>query len=212
VLLLVFGAIAPPGCRCWLALSAVAGTLGLLALPSQLVSMNEVVDTAVRLIGLAVGVDYSLFYLKREREERAVCKGTRPPGSWEAGRKDTVIAYPDEVAHVKALFDHLGLFAWHCHVLEHEDNEMMRPYRIGHWFAPQPTDRRVHVGQGSPARPAIARRPRAGGGVRTRCRSPPTRDLQRTGAADDRVRRPYWRYEVAPTPASGWRRTGRARE
>jgi FtsP/CotA-like multicopper oxidase with cupredoxin domain len=55
----------------------------------------------------------------------------RPPESWEAGRKDTVIAYPGEVTRVKALFDRPGLFVWHCHILEHEDNEMMRPYRIG---------------------------------------------------------------------------------
>ena len=55
----------------------------------------------------------------------------RPPESWEAGRKDTVIAYPNEVTRVKALFDRPGLFVWHCHILEHEDNEMMRPYRVG---------------------------------------------------------------------------------
>jgi spore coat protein A len=54
----------------------------------------------------------------------------RPPESWEAGRKDTVIAYPGEVTRVKALFDRPGLFVWHCHILEHEDNEMMRPYRV----------------------------------------------------------------------------------
>jgi FtsP/CotA-like multicopper oxidase with cupredoxin domain len=54
----------------------------------------------------------------------------RPAESWEAGRKDTVIAYPGEVTRVKALFDRPGLFVWHCHILEHEDNEMMRPYRI----------------------------------------------------------------------------------
>jgi spore coat protein A, manganese oxidase len=55
----------------------------------------------------------------------------RPPASWELGRKDTVIAYPGEITRVKALFDRAGLFVWHCHIVEHEDNEMMRPYRIG---------------------------------------------------------------------------------
>ena len=55
----------------------------------------------------------------------------RPPESWEAGRKDTVIAYPNQITRVKAHFDRPGLFVWHCHILEHEDNEMMRPYRIG---------------------------------------------------------------------------------
>jgi len=55
----------------------------------------------------------------------------RPAESWERGRKDTVIAYPNEVTRVRALFDRPGLFVWHCHILEHEDNEMMRPYRVG---------------------------------------------------------------------------------
>jgi FtsP/CotA-like multicopper oxidase with cupredoxin domain len=32
---------------------------------------------------------------------------------------------------VRALFDRPGLFVWHCHIVEHEDNEMMRPYFIG---------------------------------------------------------------------------------
>jgi bilirubin oxidase len=57
--------------------------------------------------------------------------GPRPPESWEAGYKDTVIAYPEEITRVKALFDLAGLYVWHCHILEHEDNEMMRPYRVG---------------------------------------------------------------------------------
>ena len=56
---------------------------------------------------------------------------TRAPEPWEQGRKDTVIAYPNEITRVKALFDRRGLFVWHCHIVEHEDNEMMRPYRIG---------------------------------------------------------------------------------
>jgi bilirubin oxidase len=55
----------------------------------------------------------------------------RGPERWETGYKDTVIAYPDEVTRVKATFDLAGLYVWHCHILEHEDNEMMRPYRIG---------------------------------------------------------------------------------
>jgi spore coat protein A, manganese oxidase len=50
--------------------------------------------------------------------------------SWESGLKDTVIAFPGEITRVKARFDRPGLFVWHCHMLEHEDNEMMRPYRI----------------------------------------------------------------------------------
>lgn len=56
-------------------------------------------------------------------------KNTPLPG--ETGRKDTVIAFPGEITRVKALYDQGGLFVWHCHILEHEDNEMMRPYFIG---------------------------------------------------------------------------------
>lgn len=55
----------------------------------------------------------------------------RSPEPWENGFKDTVIAYPNEITRVKARFDIPGLFVWHCHVLEHEANEMMRPYFIG---------------------------------------------------------------------------------
>jgi spore coat protein A len=59
----------------------------------------------------------------------------RPREPWETGFKDTVIAYPGEVTRVKAEFTSPGQFVWHCHIVEHEDNEMMRPYRIG---PPQP--------------------------------------------------------------------------
>jgi bilirubin oxidase len=52
------------------------------------------------------------------------------PEPGETGLKDTVIAYPGQITRVRALYDRAGLFVWHCHMLEHEDNEMMRPYRI----------------------------------------------------------------------------------
>ena len=55
----------------------------------------------------------------------------RRPEPWETGFKDTVIAYPDEITRVKAKFDLPGRYVWHCHIVEHEDNEMMRPYRVG---------------------------------------------------------------------------------
>ena len=38
-----------------------------------------------------------------------------------------MIVYPGELTRVKAKFTIAGLFVWHCHILEHEDNEMMRP-------------------------------------------------------------------------------------
>jgi FtsP/CotA-like multicopper oxidase with cupredoxin domain len=64
----------------------------------------------------------------RESLETGAVRGPEP---WESGRKDTVIAYPGEITRVKATFDRAGLFVWHCHIVEHEDHEMMRPYRIG---------------------------------------------------------------------------------
>jgi len=55
----------------------------------------------------------------------------RDPEAWETGFKDTVIAYPGEITRIKAQFDLPGFFVWHCHIVEHEDNEMMRPYHVG---------------------------------------------------------------------------------
>jgi uncharacterized membrane protein YdfJ with MMPL/SSD domain len=77
VLLLVFGALVAVGIPLLLALTAVIATIGLVALPSHIVPMDQNVSAVILLIGLAVGVDYSLFYLKREREERAAGKGAR---------------------------------------------------------------------------------------------------------------------------------------
>jgi spore coat protein A len=55
----------------------------------------------------------------------------QPPEPWESGFKDTVTAYPEQVTRVRVRFSNAGQFVWHCHIVEHEDNEMMRPYRIG---------------------------------------------------------------------------------
>jgi len=54
-----------------------------------------------------------------------------PPESWETGYKDTVTAYPGQVTRIRLQFNTPGQFVWHCHIVEHEDNEMMRPFRIG---------------------------------------------------------------------------------
>ncbi len=55
----------------------------------------------------------------------------RPPEPGETGWKDTVIAYPGEVTRIRMRFGNAGQFVWHCHIIEHEDNEMMRPMRVG---------------------------------------------------------------------------------
>jgi uncharacterized membrane protein YdfJ with MMPL/SSD domain len=71
ILLIVFGALVAAGIPLLLALTAIFATFGLVALPSSIVPLDDTVYELVLLIGLAVGVDYSMFYLKREREERA---------------------------------------------------------------------------------------------------------------------------------------------
>ena len=66
---------------------------------------------------------------------RTLFDGTPSPNgsrqAWETGFKDTLIAYPGQITRIKALFDIEGLYVWHCHILEHEDSEMMRPYFVG---------------------------------------------------------------------------------
>jgi spore coat protein A len=54
-----------------------------------------------------------------------------PPDENEAGWKDTVRASPGAVTRIIVKFEgYAGRYVWHCHILEHEDNEMMRPYEI----------------------------------------------------------------------------------
>ena len=71
ILIVVFGALVAAGIPLLLALTAIIATFGLVALPTSIIPIDEVTYELILLIGLAVGVDYSMFYLKREREERA---------------------------------------------------------------------------------------------------------------------------------------------
>jgi RND superfamily putative drug exporter len=70
ILLIVFGSLVGASVPLLLALTSVFATLGLVAIPSQFIPMDESVSEVILLIGLAVGVDYSLFYIRRERDER----------------------------------------------------------------------------------------------------------------------------------------------
>jgi spore coat protein A, manganese oxidase len=54
----------------------------------------------------------------------------RDPETWETGFKDTVIALPGDITRIKVHYDIGGQFVWHCHIVEHEDNEMMRPVQV----------------------------------------------------------------------------------
>jgi len=53
------------------------------------------------------------------------------PGPDEQGWKDTWVTYPGEVTRVIAKFDRPGLYVWHCHILSHEEHDMMRPFFVG---------------------------------------------------------------------------------
>lgn len=82
ILLLAFGALVAAGIPVLLAITGVMATIGLVALPSQVSPVDQSIAEVILLIGMAVGVDYSLFYLKREREERAAGRG--PQAALEA--------------------------------------------------------------------------------------------------------------------------------
>ena len=71
LLLVVFGALIAAGIPLLLAATAVVTAISLLAIPSQLAAGGQHHPSIVLLVGMAVGIDYSLFYLRREREERA---------------------------------------------------------------------------------------------------------------------------------------------
>ena len=71
LLLITFGSLVAASVPLWIGLSSVIAALGLTNIASQIVPVDSNLPAVILLIGLAVGVDYSLFYLKREREERA---------------------------------------------------------------------------------------------------------------------------------------------
>jgi uncharacterized membrane protein YdfJ with MMPL/SSD domain len=77
ILVIAFGALVAAGIPLLLALTAVFATFGLVALSSHFLPMAMQASAVVLLIGLAVGVDYSMFYLRREREERAAGRSQR---------------------------------------------------------------------------------------------------------------------------------------
>jgi RND superfamily putative drug exporter len=81
ILVLTFGALVAAGIPLLLGLTAVFATFGLISLPSHWIPVAMEAQAMVLLIGLAVGVDYSMFYLKRERQERAA--GRSPEAALE---------------------------------------------------------------------------------------------------------------------------------
>ncbi|MGE5636118.1 MAG: MMPL family transporter [Nocardioidaceae bacterium] len=82
ILVVAFGAVVAAGIPVILAISAVMATIGLVSIPSQIFPVDDAIGSVILLIGMAVGVDYSLFYLRREREERA--RGRSPRDAIDA--------------------------------------------------------------------------------------------------------------------------------
>src|SRR5829696_8152732 len=81
ILVIAFGALVAAGIPLLLGMTAVIAALGLTALVSHVLHVDESINSVILLIGLAVGIDYSLFYLRRYREERA--EGRPPDGALE---------------------------------------------------------------------------------------------------------------------------------
>jgi uncharacterized membrane protein YdfJ with MMPL/SSD domain len=71
ILIITFGTLVAAGVPLLIGITSVMAAMGLIALPSSILPVDDNLPAVILLIGLAVGVDYSLFYLKREREERA---------------------------------------------------------------------------------------------------------------------------------------------
>jgi uncharacterized membrane protein YdfJ with MMPL/SSD domain len=82
ILLLALGALVAAGIPLLIGLTSVVAAIGLLALPSHLMAVDHYVTAVMLLVGLAVGVDYAMFYFQREREERAAGRG--PQAALEA--------------------------------------------------------------------------------------------------------------------------------
>jgi RND superfamily putative drug exporter len=113
VLLLAFGGVLAALVPVLVALTSVAATFGLLGPISQAVALDDAVKTIVVLIGMAVGVDYALFYIVRVREERAA--GAAPPAALDratatAGRSVLVSAATVAVAMSGMYLVGIGIF------------------------------------------------------------------------------------------------------
>lgn len=79
-------------------------------------------------------IDRAPFRAKQHKQTGALSNIRRgaptPAPAHERGPKDTVHVLPGQVIRIKARFDRPGEYVWHCHILSHEDHEMMRPYKV----------------------------------------------------------------------------------
>lgn len=94
---------------------------------------NEVHPIHLHLVDLQL-IDRRPFNVEKYKQERILeyTGSAIPPAPQERGRKDTVISYARQVTRIIMKFGpYTGLYVWHCHILEHEDYAMMRPFRVG---------------------------------------------------------------------------------
>ncbi|MFD9715959.1 MMPL family transporter [Streptomyces sp. NPDC059076] len=113
ILLIAFGALVAALLPVALAISAIMATMGLVAVVSHIMPMSETANSVMLLVGLAVGVDYCLFYLRREREERAAGRDARTAmqiAAATSGRAIVVSGVTVCVAMAGMLFTGIGEF------------------------------------------------------------------------------------------------------
>ncbi len=106
LLIIVFGALIAAGIPLLLAGTAVISAISLLAIPSRWLPIGGTTSSIVLLVGMAVGVDYSLFYLRRVREERAAGRSTREAIAIAAATSGRAIA----VSGLTVMISMAGLF------------------------------------------------------------------------------------------------------
>jgi uncharacterized membrane protein YdfJ with MMPL/SSD domain len=106
ILVITFGTLVAAGLPLLIGLTSVMAALGLVAITSNLFPADGNLPAVVLLIGLAVGVDYSLFYLRREREERAA--GRSPRSALEAAAATSGRAVL--ISGVTVIFAMAGMF------------------------------------------------------------------------------------------------------
>ena len=106
LLLIVFGALIAAGIPLLLAGTAVISAISLLAIPSRWLPVDSTTSSIVLLVGMAVGIDYSLFYLRRVREERAAGHATSQALHIAAGTSGRAIV----VSGLTVMISLAGLF------------------------------------------------------------------------------------------------------
>ena len=160
LLVLAFGTLVAAGIPLLLAITGVLGTMGVVAALSQLSPVEETINHVILLIGLAVGVDYALFYLRRVREERAA--GRSKEAAIEAaaatsGRAVLVSGFTVMIAMAGMYF----AGAPDVHVIRHRHHRggRSRDARIAHG-APRPAvDARRSHREGPDSRPGPSPQP-----------------------------------------------------